>query len=282
MGRDNLRTLIRLPKGEGRRAGHRFATTDGRPLGDPLYPLGDHPCYSPDGRLFAACRTQATLDGIGLPMAVAAWDRATGRPVLPWTSVPKFIHGLAFSADGQALAAGTVGGISLLDVASRRPPVLLPQPGPITRLEFSPDGQRLAAGTRSGWGSQPGVGLWDVASGQPAGPLVPTGQLPFFQFTPGGDALLVLDTAGRRIMRIDPETGRPMVPAVALADEDAEVSSADGPASSPRSLACRLPTRRGCGRREPGVECGPTVRRPDGPDDRPADEPRRHDRLAGL
>ncbi len=238
MGRDTLRTLIRLPKGEGRRAGHRFATTDGRPLGAPLYPLGDHPCYSPDGRLFAACRTQVTQDGISLPMAVTAWDRATGRPVLPWTSVPQYIHALAFSSDGRTLAVGMVGGICLLDVASRRAPALLQQPGPIARLEFSPDSRRLAAGVRSGWGSQPGVRLWDVATGQPAGPLVPTGQLPFFQFTSDGDELLVLDTGGRQIIRIDPATGRPMVPAVALSEEDAEVSSVDSPALTPRSLAC--------------------------------------------
>jgi WD40 repeat protein len=238
MGWDTLRTLIRLPKGEGRRAGHRFATTDGRPLGAPLYPLGDHPCYSPDGRLFAACRTQATHDGIDLSMAVAAWDRATGRPILPWTSVPDYIHSLAFSTDGRSLAVGTVTGTWLLDVASQRPPIFLPQPGPIARLEFSPDGRRLAAGTRWGWNSQPGVQLWDVTSGQAAGLVVPTGQLPFFQFAPGGNELLVLDTAGRKLIRIDAEMGRPIVPAVALSDEDAEVSSADGPALSRRSMAC--------------------------------------------
>jgi Flp pilus assembly protein TadD len=237
MGRDTLQKLIKLTLIAGStRSTHRFGTAEGRPRGGPLYPTVDHPCYSPDGRLFAACRTQAKKGGFGQPMVVAAWERATGRPVLPWTAVRQFIHSLAFSPNGEILAVGEVAGIWLVDVAARRPPRFLVQPGPITRLEFSPEGRRLAAGVRSGWGAQPGVQLWDVATGTPVGPALSTGALPYFQFAPDG-RLLVLDTASRRLVSLDAETGRPIAHPVTLPGLDADVMATDSSRTSPLSLA---------------------------------------------
>ncbi len=238
MGRDVLRDLIQVSGWQkDRRGGHRFATSNGRPLGDPFYPLNCHPCYSPDGRLVAACRTQTVKDGSYQSMLVAAWDRQSGRPVLPWTPVSRFIHSLAFSPDGQTLAVGAMHGISLLDIAARRRPMFITQRGPIARLEFSPDGRRLAAGARSGWPSPPGVQLWDLATFQTAGPLVSTGRLPAFQFTPAGDELVVVDTASRRVTRINPIDGGTVARAVALPGQDAEDPSGDRPEASPLSLA---------------------------------------------
>ena len=238
MGRDTFAKLIKVTTvGPITGAAHRFATTDGRPRGVPFYPTVDHPCYSPNGRLFAACRTQARKAGVGQPAIVAVWDLATGRAVLPWTALRDYIHCLAFSPDGETLAVGVVPGIWLVDVASRRPPRFLTQPGPIARLQFSPDGRRLAAAARSGWGPEHGVRLWDVATDTPVGPALPTGALPFIAFAPGGGGLLVLDTVSRRLVRLDPEGGRPIAQAVALPGLDAEVTEADRPQLSPLSLA---------------------------------------------
>jgi hypothetical protein len=165
-GRDTVGSRTLILRREGGLAGHRFATADGRPLGAPFHPLDDLPCYSRDGRLFAACRTQAEDDGQFQQMAVAAWDRSDGRQVLPWTFVKEPIQSLAFSPDGRTLAVGVGAGFWPVDVASRRPPWFVGQPGPIIRLEFSPDGRRIAAGLSSGGSSPPGVRLWNVASGR--------------------------------------------------------------------------------------------------------------------
>ncbi len=240
MGRDTLNTLVKLVATRPSAVGHRYATDDGRPLGGPLDPLGSHPCYSPDGRLIAACRTQAKKGGVLQDVVVAAWNRESDRAVLPWTRLPQYVHSLAFSPDGRTLAAGVISGTWLLDTRPGRPPRFLPQPGPIARLEFSPDGRRMAAGARSGWDAVPGVRIWDPGSGQPVGPAFPTRRLPFFQFSPHSDALVLVDTGGRRLARLDARTGRPIAPAVALAGAETELPTGDRHVTSTVSLAVTM------------------------------------------
>jgi WD40 repeat protein/tRNA A-37 threonylcarbamoyl transferase component Bud32 len=133
--------------------------------------------FSPDGRLIA----------VGLKeQGIALWDaddltptgarlRATGGEV----------KALAFSPDGQTLAAVSADGMATIwDVASRS---LRHEPftagGANAGVAFTPDGKTLATG------SSGGVGLWDAATGgriaRIAG-FVPTGDVSF-----SGDGALV-------------------------------------------------------------------------------------------
>ena len=66
---------------------------------------------------------------------------------------------VAFSPDGQMLAAGDAGGhVSLWDIASGRRTATLSQGSPVYSVAFSPNGQTLAAG-----GSAGKIGLWNIA-----------------------------------------------------------------------------------------------------------------------
>ena len=60
MGRDNFGSVIKFGFWNiGTGGGERRATDDGRPLGAPLNPFNSQICYSRDGKLVAASRTQA-------------------------------------------------------------------------------------------------------------------------------------------------------------------------------------------------------------------------------
>jgi eukaryotic-like serine/threonine-protein kinase len=241
MGRDNLGSLIKFDFwNSGLGSGERRATEDGRPLGAPLNPFNSQLCYSRDGRLVAASRTQARKHGTHESVTVAVWERADGRRVMPWTLIPDFIHSAAFSPDARTLAVGTVSGIWLIEVSSGQRARHLSQPGPVARLAFSADGRRLAGGARTGWGSESGMQLWDVSSGNSVGEFIVTGSLPYFDFTPGDHALLVVDRSARRLSRIDPATGGQLGAAIALSGEDAGDSVADHAESSPPTLTCAL------------------------------------------
>jgi WD40 repeat protein/serine/threonine protein kinase len=127
--------------------------------------------FSPDGRLLAA--------GFGNPLifvspkydqVVKVWDVRSAREVktLP---VPSTVPALAFSPDGQTLAAacrdGTLRRWAVATWQERRP---LLGGSQLQCVAFSPDGRTLAvgAGTDSLTG---GVHLWDVATGREMPPL---------------------------------------------------------------------------------------------------------------
>src|SRR5262249_10462231 len=89
------------------------------------------------------------------------WAIATGQPIgLPITGHAGPVTSLAFSPDGETLAAGSANGtVHLWDVPTHRQiTALTGHTGAVTLVAFSPDGKALA----SGRADQP-VRLWDVA-----------------------------------------------------------------------------------------------------------------------
>jgi WD40 repeat protein len=73
--------------------------------------------------------------------------------------------GMAFSPDGRILATGSVLGEQLWDVATRRQIGQLTVTGGVNAVAFSPDGKTLATGSDDGL-----VQLWNVATRQQIGP----------------------------------------------------------------------------------------------------------------
>jgi WD40 repeat protein len=119
--------------------------------------------FSPDGRLIA----------VGLKEeGIALWDARELTPVgVPLLETDGEVKTLAFSPDGQTLAAVTSpgGSLTLWDVGSRsrlQGPLSAGAGDLLVGVGFSPDGATLA--TTSG---QLGVQLWDVATGASLGQM---------------------------------------------------------------------------------------------------------------
>ncbi|MCD4685406.1 MAG: WD40 repeat domain-containing protein, partial [Anaerolineae bacterium] len=119
--------------------------------------------WSPDGALLA-CGGQ---DGM-----VYVWQIATGRrwlalrlpalePDISPLGAP--VHGVAFSPDGQHLAAGSRDGfVRVWDAATGAPVRILKEKGRwITDIAYSPDGKTLAASRVDG-----SAWVWDAANGE--------------------------------------------------------------------------------------------------------------------
>jgi tetratricopeptide (TPR) repeat protein/WD40 repeat protein len=110
---------------------------------------------------------------------VQVWDCATARPVGPPLHLPYRSFALAFSPDGNHIAAGwgELCGIIAKDNHGARvwevvtgkpliPPIELRSAATLVR--FSPDGRRLLVGTLDG-----PVTVWDIPGNKPAGPVLP-------------------------------------------------------------------------------------------------------------
>jgi RNA polymerase sigma factor (sigma-70 family) len=152
---------------------------------------------SPDGRLLAVGGGPATGNALRL------YDLDTGAKMHERKNEGT-INALAWSADGKALAAGTLdGGVRVLDAVSGKPSHNLGNvEGEVWTLAFSPDGKLLAAS-----GADRIVHVWDLASGQErqrlSGPQNPVESV---AFSPNG-RLVAAGPRGNTIWVWDAETG---------------------------------------------------------------------------
>jgi WD40 repeat protein len=146
----------------------RLCHAELRSVKGPAFQSGWGAAISPDGRQVASFGT--TTDwGFGGPFqrrtwGVTVWDAAKGRTVhalLPVDAGRSELRAIAFSRDGQFLAAAVQDGSAVLwrmDINPPAPRALRQDAGPCLAVAFSPDGRFLATG--SGRGT---VKVWDVA-----------------------------------------------------------------------------------------------------------------------
>ncbi|MDQ2965655.1 MAG: WD40 repeat domain-containing protein, partial [Chloroflexota bacterium] len=111
--------------------------------------------FSPDGRLIA----------VGLKeQGIALWDARELTPVgAPLLDTGGEVKSLAFSSDGQTLAAVTKTLLTLWDVGSRsrlHEPLYAGNPAIVLAVGFSPDGKTLVTAS-----SDLGLKFWDAATG---------------------------------------------------------------------------------------------------------------------
>ncbi len=123
---------------------------------------------SPDGALIATAdrHTPPARAGKGEVVVVKLWDARTGQLVRTLGGPAERVLALAFSPDGQALAAGSWDRrITIWDVGTGRPREVLPDhPGPVTCLTFSADGRHLAAGVDAS-SERGAIKVWNARTG---------------------------------------------------------------------------------------------------------------------
>jgi WD40 repeat protein len=193
--------------------------------------------FSPDGKLLAGC-----ADGV-----IRLWDTELGREVHQFKSVGQS-PGLAFSADGQLLAAASVDqkSVTVWKVASGAE-VHSWRDSPMRAVAFQPRGDLLATGHVDG-----SITLWDLTQKEKKRTLMGhTGPVESLRFTPDGRTLISAGHDGT--LRVwDPTWQRareviPLGPAnrrlVIDLDPSGEYLFAGG--SSPLLFVLRLPPRDG-------------------------------------
>lgn len=126
--------------------------------------------WSSEGRRLAAAGTLSDYDRgeIKNPETLKLWDLTTGRELYSFPGQPDAVNSVAFSPDGQLLAAGSEEGITIWKVADGSKLVTLaePQEGAlpfdpgVEHVAFSSDGLTIAAAAHDA------IKLWDVASGR--------------------------------------------------------------------------------------------------------------------
>jgi WD40 repeat protein len=174
-------------------------------------PLSHH-ASSQDGKVFAASNfltEQAGSSTAGL----AVWNGGGGPPVATLTALPGSIVALALSPDGSTVAYGHTGGIHLWQWKSGQSRQVLDIDGTLRMLAFSADGQWLAAGSdysaRSG-GSK--VRVLDLTTNRTRTECLGVGQdLSHLVFSPDGRRLATAShaAAGRGMLKLwDMVSGR--------------------------------------------------------------------------
>jgi WD40 repeat protein/tetratricopeptide (TPR) repeat protein len=212
----------------------RVVTVSGKPEAATLRQVHLYHCaFSPDGSTIATAPFNHSFGG---KAAVTLWD-TTGRPRGLPLFAHRYIHSLAFSPDGRALAVGCVGGIFLWDMPMARLRHFLRERTVAAQLTFSPDGTRLAASYISGWaGAGAGLRLWDVNTGATVGEFLagnhPDRLRPYFAvaFAEGGQTLRVLDLVTGALHARNARTGAAPHDPVPLLPADEAVFSASGAA----------------------------------------------------
>jgi WD40 repeat protein len=117
--------------------------------------FGGKPFHADGDLLALAFAADGTLWSVEEPGVLRHWDLVTGRQ-LAWRLLDDLSTLWEFSSDARLLA-GASDDLSLWDVASGEPRVVLPQSTWVTALSFSPDGSLLATGDDDGR-----VQIWDT------------------------------------------------------------------------------------------------------------------------
>jgi WD40 repeat protein len=135
--------------------------------------------YSPDGRRLASVSADRT---------VRVWDATTGELI---RMLEGGVRPLGFSPDGKRLAAGMDATVTVWDVATGRPEMVLQEKGWIGAVAFSPDGTLLAtAGMERLDDDRGAVKVWDAVRKREALRTVPcTGNVFGLAFSPDGSRL---------------------------------------------------------------------------------------------
>ena len=116
--------------------------------------------FTPNGRHFATASNDATA---------RVWETATGRPAGPPLTHRNYVATVAFSPDGNTLAAGDYGPNGLIKLwdwrtgREVRPP--LEHDDIVLHVSFSPDGRHVAALKAFDWSNKPEILVWEIASG---------------------------------------------------------------------------------------------------------------------
>jgi WD40 repeat protein len=167
--------------------------------------------FSPDGRRLAATgghvvNTLLHLKRWDAPGELKVWDAATGRAVFAAREPANALGGVAFSPDGERVAAcGGSGLIKLWDAATGQEALTLRgHTDEAMASAFSPAGPRLVSG-----GADQTVRVWDI--GTDPGPRVlepKVGPLHDVAFSPDGRCLAAM---GNSIKLRDPATGKDLL-----------------------------------------------------------------------
>jgi WD40 repeat protein len=212
--------------------------------------------FSPDGRLLAAGEEVIMPNRRGKPIGSAAgtvlvWEVDGGKLKHDWSPDPKGVSRLAFSPDGQWLAAvGPDGMVRVWDSKAGKPVAAIPLPAYTLgagRLAFSPDGEYLAASVEDGRVWVWATGTWaqrhvltararvvelGFGSGRRLVAVTKTGDVSAWDTADGHE----IATIRTRVVNPGPVAVRPDGFEIAVADRDVSFRLLDGRTGAERSV----------------------------------------------